>query len=143
MNIVIGKDFKIEEIESICEEVFGDKEFALRKKYEEAIEYVRSFNKDELMKVAASLLKISVDEKIGSDFNKDLTIKENHTRRNVNPNHTRVFLTIGKLDKLKKGTLLDFMKKETGIDKDCFHNIEILTTEDIFASIAEEIEIIG
>jgi ATP-dependent RNA helicase DeaD len=97
------------------------------KKYEEAIEYVRSFNKDELMKVAAALLKISVDEKIGSDFNKDLTIKENHTRRNVNPNHTRVFLTIGKLDKLKKGTLLDFMKKETGINKDCFHNIEILT----------------
>jgi ATP-dependent RNA helicase DeaD len=97
------------------------------KKYEEAIEYVRSFNKDELMKVAASLLKISVDEKIGSDLNRELIIKENNGKRNVDPNHTRVFLTIGKLDKLKKGTLLDFMKKETGINKDCFHNIEILT----------------
>ena len=96
------------------------------KDYMDAFEYIRSYNKDELMKIAASLLKISVDEKIGSDFNKDLTIKDKGIRK-VDSNHTRVFLTIGKLDNLKKGTLLDFMKKETSIDKDCFHNIEILT----------------
>ncbi|MEG0021413.1 MAG: DEAD/DEAH box helicase [Bacilli bacterium] len=97
------------------------------KTYEEAIEYVRSFNKEDLLKLAAALLKVSVDEKIGSDFNKDLSVKEERGRRNVDGNHTRVFLTIGKLDNLKRGTLLDFMKDETGIDKDCFHNIEILT----------------
>ena len=96
------------------------------KDYMDDFKYIRSYNKDELMKIAASLLKISVDEKIGSDFNKDLTIKDKGIRK-VNSNHTRVFLTIGKLDNLKKGTLLDFMKKETSIDKDCFHNIEILT----------------
>ena len=102
------------------------------KEYEEALEYVRDFNRDDLIKVAAALLKVSVNEKIGSDFNKDLTLKDDRNNgrsrsRNTNPNSTRVFLTIGKLDNLKKGTLLDFMKKETGIDKDCFNNIEILT----------------
>ena len=100
------------------------------KEYEEALEYIRDFNREDLMKVAAALLKVSVNEKIGSDFNKDLTLKDdrnNGRSRNTNPNSTRVFLTIGKLDNLKKGTLLDFMKKETGIDKDCFNNIEILT----------------
>lgn len=100
------------------------------KEYDEAIEYIRDFNKDELMKIAAALLKMSVSEKLGSDFNKDLTIKEEKRgirTRNTSPNSTRVFLTIGKLDNLKVGTLLDFMKKETGIDKDCFNNIEILT----------------
>ena len=97
------------------------------KDFEEATEYVRNFNKDELMKIAASLLKLSVDTKIGSDFNKDLTVKEERGKRRTNSKHTRVFLTIGKLDNLKKGTLLDFMKKETKIDKDSFHNIEILT----------------
>ena len=98
------------------------------KEYEEAIEYVRSFNKDELMRVAAALLKVSVDEKIGSDFNRDMTIKEKRgNHRFPNDRQVRVFLTIGKLDNLKKGTLLDFMKKETNINKDCFQNIEILT----------------
>lgn len=104
------------------------------KKYDEALEYVRDLNKEDLIKLAAALLKESVDDKIGSDFNKDLTIKEErrgdrdrNRSRNTSPNSTRVFLTIGKLDDLKRGTLLDFMKKETGIDKDCFNNIEILT----------------
>jgi ATP-dependent RNA helicase DeaD len=96
------------------------------------MEYVRNFNKDELLKVAAALLKASVNNKIGSDFDKDLTIRDDRNRnnnrsRNTSSKDTRVFLTIGKLDNLKKGTLLDFMKKETGIDKDCFNNIEILT----------------
>ena len=52
------------------------------KDYMDAFEYIRSYNKDELMKIAASLLKISVDEKIGSDFNKDLTIKNINLRSN-------------------------------------------------------------
>ena len=80
------------------------------------------------MRVATALHKGSVDEKIGSDFNRDMTIKEKRRKhRFPNDRQVRVFLTIGKLDNLKKGTLLDFMKKETNINKDCFQNIEILT----------------
>lgn len=98
------------------------------KSYEEAIAYVRDFNKDELMKVAAALLKSTVNSKLGSNFNKDLTIKEERREKSRNKEgFTRVFLTIGKLDKLKQGALLDFMKKETGINKECFQNIEIMT----------------
>src|SRR5574344_279479 len=99
------------------------------KTYEEAVAYVRNFNKDELMKVAAALLRTAVSSKLGSNFDKDVTVKdEKRSRgRNTKEGYTRVFLTIGKLDNLKAGTLLDFMKKETSIDKDCFQNIEILT----------------
>ena len=96
------------------------------KDYLEAIEYVRDLNKDDLIKLAAALLKNSTYNKLGSDFDKDLTIKDKgngRRERNSNPDYTRVFLTIGKLDNLKQGTLLDFMKKETGINKDCFHNM--------------------
>lgn len=97
------------------------------KSYEEAISYVRDYNKDELLKVAAALLKTTVTSKLGSNFNKDVTVKdEKRGNKNVKEGYTRVFLTIGKLDSLKRGTLLDFMKKETDINKDCFQNIEIL-----------------
>ncbi|HPF82702.1 MAG TPA: DEAD/DEAH box helicase [Bacilli bacterium] len=96
------------------------------KSYMEAIEYVRDFNKDELLKVAASLLKNSVNKELGSNFDKDLTIKETKSKRSLD-GYTRVFLTIGKLDKIKMGSLLDFMKETTGINKDCFKDIEILT----------------
>ena len=96
------------------------------RKYEECIKYVRDMNKEDLMKFAAALLKVNFDKEIGSDFNKELIVKENH-KYEIDKNSTRVFLTIGKMDNLKKGTLLDFLKETTKINKDCFKNIEILT----------------
>ncbi len=101
------------------------KECIENKRYEDCIKYVRDMNKDDLMKFSAALLKVTFDNEIGSDFNKELIVKEPQ-KSFTNPNATRVFLTIGKLDNLKKGTLLDFLKETTKIDKDCFKNIEIL-----------------
>ena len=93
--------------------------------HEEYIKYVRDMNKDDLMKFSAALLKVMFSKELGSDFKKDLTIVEKG--RHINPKATRVFLTIGKMDNLKKGTLLDFLKDTTKLDKDNFNNIEIMT----------------
>ncbi len=93
--------------------------------HEEYIKYVRDMNKDDLMKFSAALLKVMFSKELGSDFKKDLTIVEKG--RHINPKATRVFLTIGKMDNLKKGTLLDFLKDTTKVDKDNFNNIEIMT----------------
>ena len=94
--------------------------------YKECIEYVRDLNKEDLMKFSAGLLKVMLKKEIGSDFNKEIVIKKDR-REGSDKNSTRVFLTIGKMDNLKKGTLLDFLKATTKIDKDHFNNIEILT----------------
>ncbi|MDD4607919.1 MAG: DEAD/DEAH box helicase [Bacilli bacterium] len=95
------------------------------KEYEPYIKYVRDMNKDQLMKFSAGLLKTVLEKEIGSDFNKDLKVVEQRARTSANS--TRVFLTIGKMDNLKKGTLLDFLKDTTKVDKDNFNNIEVLT----------------
>jgi ATP-dependent RNA helicase DeaD len=96
------------------------------KEYEPYIKYVRDMNKEDLTKFSAGLIKHMFDKEIGSDFSKDINVVEK-AHKNYDKNATRVFLTIGKMDDLKAGTLLDFMKKETGIDKDHFSSIEILT----------------
>lgn len=105
----------VSSVESLIEE----------KKHEEYIKYVRDMNKGDLIKFASGLLKYSMEKEIGSDFKQNLVVKErkNKTRKSGT---TRVFLTIGKIDKLKKGTLLDFLKEKTGINKDTFQNIDIL-----------------
>jgi len=98
---------------------------------ENALEYVRDLNKGDLINLAASLLKMTVDKQIGSNFNKEISIKEENSNRGnryVNEGFTRVFLTIGNKDNLKKGSLLDYIKKETNMDKDFFKNIEVLST---------------
>lgn len=96
-----------------------------RKEHKEYIKYVRDMNKDDLMKFSAGLLKVMFEKELGSDFNKDLQAVARINK--TSSNSTRLFLTIGKMDNLKRGTLLDFLKKETKVDKDNFTNIEILT----------------
>ena len=101
-------------------------EIIQNKQHEECIKYVRDMNKEDLIKFSAALLKNSIDNSMGSDLTKDITVKD-YPVRNKNKNTTRVFLTIGKMDKLKKGTLLDFLKKNTGINKEYFSNIDIVS----------------
>lgn len=91
-----------------------------------ALEYVRDLNKGDLMNLAATLLKMTVEKQIGSNLNKDVEYKEEV--RHVKQGRTRVFVTAGKKDGLKKGSLLDFIKKETNMKKDYFNNIEVLST---------------
>ncbi len=94
---------------------------------DEAYEYLRDLNKTDLLNTAAALLKYNVDKSLKSDVTKNLTIeKSERAPRNIDKNKTRVFLTIGKKDRLKSGSLLDFIKEETKMKKDFFTNIEVL-----------------
>ena len=104
----------------------ASKEVIDNKEYEECIKFVRDMNKDELIKFSAALLKARAYESLGSDLNKDITVKDTPLK-NKKGNTTRVFLTIGKLDKLKRGALLDFLKSTTGIRKENFTNIDIVS----------------
>jgi ATP-dependent RNA helicase DeaD len=97
------------------------------KEYEPYIKYVRDMNKEDLVKFSAAALKVIFSKEMGSNLSKDISVKERERTHVGDKNSTRVFLTIGKMDNLKKGSLLDFLKDETGIDKDMFTNIEILT----------------
>jgi ATP-dependent RNA helicase DeaD len=100
-------------------------EAIINKEFEPYIQYVRDMNKEDLLKFSAAALKVIFSKEMGSNLSKDITVKNEY--RQTDKNTTRVFLTIGKMDNLKKGSLLDFIKDETGIDKDNFTNIEILT----------------
>lgn len=109
------------------EKVFNQIEEVIESdKYKDALEYVRDFNKDQLIKYASSLLHLLLEQEIGSNFAKELHIKEDARSRKI-PGFTRVFLTIGKLDHLKRGTLLDFLKEKTDIPKEHFQNIDIVS----------------
>lgn len=92
----------------------------------EAIEYVRDLNKGELLNLAASLLKITVEKELGLNLKKVVEVRED--KKEVLKGTIRVFINIGKKDGLKKGSLLDFLKDQTKIRKENFNNIEILST---------------
>ncbi len=96
---------------------------------EDAYEYLRDMNKNDLLHIAAKLLKHNIDKSIGSNINKEIVINDKRsTPRDIDKNKTRVFVNIGRKDNLKKGSLLDFIKDKTKMKKDYFHNIEVLNT---------------
>ncbi|HHW69168.1 MAG TPA: DEAD/DEAH box helicase [Tenericutes bacterium] len=97
------------------------------KENEECIKYVRDLNKTDLIKLASGLMKLVFEKEIGSNINKEFDFTVESKKKHSDESSTRVFLTIGKMDKLKKGTLLDFLKDITKLNKDNFKNIEILT----------------
>lgn len=96
------------------------------KSYEDTLAYVRDMNKEDLIRFSASLLKMLFNKEIGADFDKEIVIKKDR-REIVDKDFTRVFVTIGTMDGMKKGSLLDYLKDTTKIDKDNFKNIEVLT----------------
>ncbi len=116
-------------IESKYQRIIKDVNTLLdNKDYEECLPYVRDMNKEDSIRFSASLLKMMLSKEIGSDFNKEIVVKERYDRRDiVNKNATRLFLTVGTIDGIKKGSLLDFLKETTHIDKACFNNIEVLS----------------
>lgn len=102
------------------------KEVIASKENEEYIKYVRDMNKEDLIKFSSGLLKVIFNKEIGSDLKRELGAVEQRRERKASKNATRVFLTIGSIDKVKKGSLLDFIKLETNMDKAKFNNIEVL-----------------
>ncbi len=95
---------------------------------DKALEYVRDLNKGDLINLAASLLKYNVDKSVGSLHQEDIVVKDKRSGQKVDKHKTRVFVTVGKKDGVKKGSLLDYLKKETNLNKDNFTNIEVLNT---------------
>lgn len=96
------------------------------KTYEEYFKYVRDMNKEDSLRFSAALLKLTFDRMIGSDFNKSLKV-ETYERNMKEDGTIRVFLTVGKLDKLNKSALLKFIEETTGINKVNFSGVEVLT----------------
>ncbi len=95
------------------------------KQYDDCFVFVRDMNKEQLLRLSASLLKITAEKQMGAHFDREITIRKD--RRNfVHKDATRIFLTVGKMDGLKKGSLLDFLKEQTQIRKENFKNIDIL-----------------
>lgn len=77
--------------------------------------------------LASGLVKLSLKDSL-CDL-KDLVLKEeaNKTKRiETSPDRTRLFLTVGKLDKLKRNDLNDFLVENAGIDRSDIHNTEVL-----------------
>lgn len=95
---------------------------------EEAIEFIRDYNKSELMALASDLLYKMANQNIHANFNKDINYKADFkSNRRTSDRSVRLFINVGTRDKLKKGSLLDLIKEKTGLNKDYFTNIEVLT----------------
>lgn len=92
-----------------------------------AFNYVRDLNKGDLMNLAATLLRMEVNRDIGSNFDKKVEVVEQRGN-SVQKGTTRLFLTIGKKDKINKNSLIDFIKETANIDKNSLRNIEVLET---------------
>lgn len=105
------------------------------------IEYVRDMNKADLINLSSGLFKLLIDKEIGADFNKSIAVKEKK-QRGIASNKTRLFLTIGKMDKLRKPVLIDFIKRKANVDEEKISNIEILekfTFVDVDSKVADKI----
>lgn len=81
-----------------------------------------------VMDLAAGFVKSSLKDSI-SDI-KDLVIKDDEfgrkDRGENRPDRTRLFMTIGKLDQLKRNELNDFLVQEAGIERSDIHDTEVL-----------------
>ncbi len=89
--------------------------------------YIRDLNKTDLMKLSAALLKYNVTKEIGSDLNKEINVKERQVR-SVDENKKRIFINVGKKDRIRKNEFLDFVVEESGMGLNQFSNLEILET---------------
>lgn len=85
----------------------------------------------ELKRVISLLLEKELKETLGSDFNVNITEKRKkkgkESRHRDLDDKVRVFVTIGKLDRINKKEFLDFIEKKAGVRQGSCSGIEILT----------------
>lgn len=93
--------------------------------HESSFSYIRDLSKGDLMNLAATLLRMEVNRDIGSNFDKKIEVVEQRGN-SVQKGTTRLFLTIGKKDKINKNSLIDYIKETANIDKKSLRNIEVL-----------------
>lgn len=93
-------------------------------------EYVNSLDKDELTRLTLVLLEKEMFNKIGSDFRIDTTVSnksKSKSKRINDKDGVRVFLTIGKLDKIDKKSLLNHLEKKSGLPTGSMYSTEVMT----------------
>lgn len=88
-----------------------------------------SLKKDELINVINHFLTEKLENSLGSDFSVDVTKmeKKKKTKRNPSEDAVRIFLTIGKLDKIDKRDLLSFIEKKANVKEGVCTGVEILS----------------
>ncbi len=91
--------------------------------------YVDSLDNDQKNNILNKLLNEKLGMVIGSDFLVDITVegkKKKHGKRQLD-DATRVFLTIGKLDKIDKRDFLLFLERTAKVKEGTFTGMEILS----------------
>lgn len=99
-----------------------------------SIEYFKDKDSEELKQIASILFNLQLKSLIGSNLDQDLSVEKSKKRKSGKSKEgtTRVFIPIGTKDNLKMGSLLDYLKKETGIRKENFSRIEVLSKFSFF-----------
>ncbi|MEG1351005.1 MAG: DEAD/DEAH box helicase [Bacilli bacterium] len=97
-------------------------------------EYLNGISDFELKNICSNLLTEKLFESFGSNFGVDVSCNDSGTsnsrdnrRRTVTSEETRVFLTIGKIDRIERKDLLNFLENKGNFPQGTFTNVEIMT----------------
>ncbi len=93
-------------------------------------DYILSLTEEEKSNILGSLLSKSLLTSLSSYNNNELNINNKKSDKKLNRNSSdsiRVFLTIGKLDKIEKRKFLEFIEKKANVKESTCSNLEIMT----------------
>lgn len=92
-------------------------------------DYLDKLSNDELKNILNNLLIDKMNKSLSSNFDTELTEEKSNTKRKRenNADRTRLFLTIGKMDKIEKRDLLSLLEKKAGLKEGLFSGLEVLS----------------
>lgn len=93
-------------------------------------EYTNSLTKEELENILNNILEKRITEKLGSNFNTDVSANSDKKKKRNNKelqDSVRVFMTIGKLDNIQKRDFLCYIEKTANIPEGTCSNVEIMS----------------
>ncbi len=90
--------------------------------------YFDTLNEQEIKNILKALLEKEIESNLGSNFNTDISLKDNKKRtiKRDNGDSIRIFLTIGKMDKIDKSTFLQHIEKTAKVSQGTCFNVEIM-----------------
>lgn len=77
-----------------------------------------------LKNVTAALLELSLSQRIGYHYTKE-KLDGSSRKKNAGDGFTRLFLTVGSMDKVKKNHIIDFIVSKSGVRNDDIQGIDI------------------
>ncbi len=93
-------------------------------------DYLDNISLEESKNIIKNLLNQRLMNNFGSDFSVDLTAKAKNKKQEIKRNEkdsTRVFVTIGKMDKITKREFLEFIEKNADVKEGTCSGVEILS----------------